>query len=250
MWLSDYPRKTRKESKMKPTTKNVRLASFFLLCLIVGFPSFAGEIKEEFDSPKLDPNLWKVTTAGKASYKIEQGKLILTSDGVEDGIFLYYVRKIEKEDITIEATLNPSGIKDAGAVGFTAKLLTPTVNTDINPQFIATFMSVKPTGCYLMDETGKAQLALSANYGAEQHLFKIEIAGDKITFSIDQKKVGELKREAPERYYMMTPDPYTSHYAGGISIESIKITGPNVQSVEPKSRLATTWGRIKAVNRF
>ena len=230
---------------MKPTTKNFGFASFFILCFIVGFSSFAGEIRDEFDSPQLDPSLWKVTTAGKASYKIEGGKLILTSDGVEDGIFLYYVRKIGTEDISIEATLDPSGIKDAGAIGFTQKLLTATVNTDINPQFIATFMGVKPTGCYLMDESNTAQLDLSANYDAEPHLFGIEIVGDKIFHSIDQKKVGELKREAPERYYMITPDPYTSHYAGIISIDWIKMAGANVRAVEPKAKLATTWSRIK-----
>lgn len=231
---------------MKPTAKNCGFASFFLLCLIVGLSSFAGEIKEDFDSPKLDSNFWKITTAGKASFEIEKGKLILTSDGVSDGIFLYYVRKIEKEDITFEAALEPSGIKDAGAIGFTKKLLTPTVNTDINPQFIATFMGVKPTGCYLMDETGNAQLAMSANYDAEEHLFKTEIAGDKITFSIDQEEVGELKREAQERYYMITPDPYTSHYAGSISIDWIKIKGPSVRCAEPEAKLAATWGSIKS----
>ncbi len=230
---------------MKPKAKNVGFAAFFLLCTIVGFSSFAGEIKEEFDSPKLDANLWKVTTAGKASYEIDNGKLILTSDEVSDGIFLYYARKIEKEDIVFEVALDPSGIKDAGVIGFTRELLTPTVNTDINPQFIATFMGVKPVECYLMDETGNAQLAMSANYDPEQHLFRTEIAGDKITFSIDQERVGELKREVPERYYMITPDPYTSHYAGSISIDSIKIKGPNVQSVELEAKLATTWSSIK-----
>ncbi len=230
---------------MKHTAKNFGLTSFFLLFLIVGFSSFAGEIKEEFDSAKLDANLWKVTTAGKASYQIDNGKMILTSDGVSDGIFLYYARKIEKEDIVFEVALDPSGIKDAGAIGFTRELLTPTVNTDINPQFIATFMGVKPAGCYLMDETGNAQLAMSANYDPEQHLFRTEIAGDKITFSIDQEKVGELKRETPERYYMITSDPYTSHYTGSISIDSIKIKGPNVQSVQLEAKLATTWGSIK-----
>ena len=229
---------------MKPKAKNFWVASF--LCFMVGFSSFAGEIKEEFDSPKLDTNLWKITTAGKASFKIENGKLILISDGVSDGIFLYYARKIEKEDITFEITLDPSGIKDAGAIGFTKKLLTPTVNTDINPQFIATFMGVKPTGCYLMDETGSAQLAMSANYDPKEHLFKIELSGDKITFSIDQEEIGELKREASERYYMITPDPYTSHYAGSISVDWIKIKGPNVRPVEPEAKLATTWGSIKS----
>lgn len=231
---------------MKPTTKNLGFAFFFLLFFIFVFFSHAGEVREDFDSPKLDPNLWKVTTAGKASFKIEQGKLILTSDGVPDGVFLYYTRKIEKEDIAFEAALDPSGIKNAGAIGFTKELLTPTVNTDINPQFIATFMGVKPTGCYLMDETGNAQLAMSANYDPKKHLFRTEIAGDKIAFSIDGEDVGELKREAKERYYMITPDPYTSHYAGSISIDWIKIKGPNVQSVELEAKLATTWASIKS----
>ncbi|MBM3234971.1 hypothetical protein FJZ31_01600 [Candidatus Poribacteria bacterium] len=231
---------------MKPKANNLGFAFCFLLCLIVGFSSFAGEVREDFDSQKLDSNLWKVTTAGKASFTIDKGKLILTSDGVTDGIFLYYVRKIEKEDITFEVALDPSGIKDAGAIGFTKKLLIPTVNTDINPQFIATFMGVKPAGCYLMDETGNAQLAMSANYNPEQHIFRTEIAGDKITFFIDQKEVGELKREVSERYYMITPDPYTSHYAGSISLDWIKIKGPNVQSVEIEATLATTWGKRKS----
>ena len=71
----------------------------FRFCFLFSFIShcwtnlFAEEIKEEFDSPKLNPKLWKVTTVGRASFKIEKGKLILTSDNVEDGIFLYYIRK-------------------------------------------------------------------------------------------------------------------------------------------------------------
>ena len=231
---------------MKSAAKYFGFALSFLLYVIPCVSSLAGEVREEFDSPELDPNLWEITTAGDASYEIDNGKLILISDGVQDGIFLYYKRKIGKEDIAFEITLDPFGIKDAGAIGFTKELLTPTVNTDVNPQFIATFMGVKPIGCYLMDETGQAQLALSADYDAEQHIFRTEIAGDKITFSIDQEDVGELKREVPERYFMITPDPYTSHYAGSISIESIRITGSNVQAVEPHAKFAATWGSIRS----
>lgn len=222
-----------------------RICLSFSLCFTVGFSAFAGEIIEEFDSPELDPNLWEITTAGDASFKIDNGKLTLTSDGVTDGIFLYYIRKIGKENITIEVELDPSEIKDAGAIGFTREFLTPTVNTEINPQFIATFMGVKPIGCYLMDETGQAQLVMSTDYDAEGHLFKTEITGDRIVFSIDGEEVGELEREVPERYYMITPYPYTSHYAGSISIDSIRITGPNVQQVEPESKLVATWGSVR-----
>jgi len=225
--------------------KNSGLVCFFLVCLIVGFTAEAGEIREEFDSPELDPGIWKITTSGKASFKIEKGKLILTSDGVEDGIFLYYVRKIGNEDIVFEAVLDPSEIRDAGAIGFTKEILTPDINTKINERWLATFMGVKPSGCYLFDENLSAHLDMKADYNPGQHVFRTEIAGDKITFSVDQKKIGELKREAPERYYMISPDPYTSHYAGGMSIDSIRVTGANVV-VKPESRLAVTWGSIKS----
>ena len=163
--------------------KHIRFAFLSALCFIFAFSSFAGEIREEFDSPGLDPNLWEITTAGEASFEIDNGKLILTSDAVEDGIFLYYVRKIGGENITIEVNLDPSEIRDAGAIGFTREMLTPTVNTDINPQFIATFMGVKPIGCYLMDEANQAHLDLSADYNPEEHLFRTEMAGDRIIFS-------------------------------------------------------------------
>jgi hypothetical protein len=226
-------------------TKHIGFVFLSALCFVFAFFSFAGEIREEFDSPGLDPDLWEITTAGEASFEINDGKLILTSDAVEDGIFLYYVRKIGEEDITIEVNLDPSEIRDAGAIGFTRELLTPTVNTDINPQFIATFMGAKPIGCYLMDETNQARLDLSVDYNPEEHLFRTEMAGDRIVFSIDQQEVGELERQVPERYYMITPDPYTSHYAGIMSIESIRIAGPNVQAIEPHGKLAATWGRIK-----
>jgi len=49
---------------------------------------------------------------------------------------------------------------------------------------------------------------------------------------------------------MITPDPYTSHYAGIISIDSIRIAGPNVQAVQPESKLAATWGSIKNQDRL
>lgn len=110
----------------------------------------AREINEEFNSPQLDLNRWKTATAGKALFKIDKGKLILTSNNVADGIFLYYIRNMGKEDIIIEVTLNPTGIKNAGAVGFTTKRLTLTVNTDINPQFIATFMHLWEETCRVL----------------------------------------------------------------------------------------------------
>ena len=96
-----------------------------------------------------------------------------------------------------------------------------------------------------MDEANQAQLEMSANYDAEEHLFRTEITGNKIAFSIDGEEVGELDREVAERYYMITPDPYTSHYTGTISIDSIRIAGMNVQAVQPESRLAATWGSVK-----
>jgi len=89
---------------------------------------------------------------------------------------------------------------------------------------------------------------LSANYDVKQHLFSIEISGDNMVFSIDQKKVGVLKREASERYYMITSDPYTSHYSGSISIDWIRMAGANVRAAEPRAKLATTWGRIKDID--
>lgn len=207
--------------------------------------AISGEIKELFDSPKIDPNLWRIETAGKASHKIENGKLILISEAVSDGIAIYYNRAISNEDMIIKVVANPSQIKDAGVIGFTDKVITPTLNTDVNPRFRNSFMGVKPTGCYLFDDNGKAFLDLKADYKPDYHEYEIQLLGDKVIFSIDGKEIGALKRGSPERYFIVSPDPYTSHYIGSIEIDSIRLIGSNLSVVNQKDGIAIAWGYIK-----
>lgn len=213
-----------------------------LLCVQSGM---SGQIKELFDSPKLDSNLWRIEAAGKASHKIENGKLILISEAVTDGIAIYYTKMITKEDMTIEVIANPSLIKDAGVIGFTDKIITPTLNTDVNPRFRNSFMGVKPTGCYLFDDNGKAYLDLKADYKPDYHKYEIQLLGDKVIFSIDGQEIGTLKRESPERYFIISPDPYTSHYAGSIEIDSIRLIGSALSVINKEDRIAIAWGKVK-----
>lgn len=64
-------------------------------------------------------------------------------------------------------------------------------------------------------------------------------------FSIDEKRVDELKGKLIERPCTETSALYTSDYAGSMLIESIKITGSNVQSVTLEAKFVTIWGRLK-----
>ena len=71
----------------------------------------------------------------------------------------------------------------------------------------------------------------------------------KITFYLNGEEVGEVDKnqDVKSRYLYITPDPYTSHYAGTIAIEYVELTGPTLQ-VEPLGKFASTWGEIK--NRY
>lgn len=73
---------------IKDGANNKRFWIWFLLCLIVRLVFVPGEIK--FDSPRLNSQIVEGDhTVGRRSFKIEKGKLILTSDNVGSGVSLY-----------------------------------------------------------------------------------------------------------------------------------------------------------------
>ena len=75
-----------------------RNAHLVIVCLL-GFAlaifgcisvSIAGTYREEFDGNDIDTNLWEVMAVGDASYKLEDGQLIMDSPDVGDGLLIYW----------------------------------------------------------------------------------------------------------------------------------------------------------------
>ena len=80
-----------------------------LLALCIVSMMFAGALgaktfRDDFDDKELS-DLWVEKVAGKASYEVEDGQLVLTSAAVADGINVCYTVPL-KGDITCEVCIN------------------------------------------------------------------------------------------------------------------------------------------------
>ena len=73
------------------------------------------------------------------------------------------------------------------------------------------------------------------------------MSDDKLTYYFDGEEAGESDRGSDTRYFHISPDTYTSHYFGTVTIDYIEITGDGVKSlaVSPADKLTLTWGLVK-----
>ncbi|MEK7396267.1 MAG: hypothetical protein AAB116_04975, partial [Candidatus Poribacteria bacterium] len=65
----------------------MKIIFFLIFCLLFANQLFA-QVIDEFNNPNLDPKLWEMKKAGKASYEIKNGVLTMSSPSVESGIML------------------------------------------------------------------------------------------------------------------------------------------------------------------
>ena len=218
------------------------LLSFVLVFFIIS-SSEAGEFKDEFKGPELREKFWVVKKVGNASYKIEGGKLILSSPRETDGIILYYREEVSEEGFSFEVMCDSSGIVNSGYVT-TLKVMTPPERSEVyNPLRLAQFR-LKPHSWRVRDEN--IRTVLDGKITPGMHTYKIELLKDTIKFYFDGKEVAEIPRIAEKRFFAVSPDPYAEDYRGELVIEYIKVSAPWITPVEADGKLATLWGRIKS----
>jgi len=223
---------------------------FIALFLLVPFTSetLGGELTDEFKSPKLNEELWVIKKVGDASYEIKDGKLILSSPKLNDGIILYYKEEVSEPGFSFEAKLDSSGIANSGYVTTMKTMTPPEVSNVYNPLRLGQFR-LKPTAWRVRDEN--VQTILDGNVTDGMHAYKIELDKNTLKFYFDGKQVAEIPKVAEKRYFSVSPDPYAEDYSGELVIEYIKIAAPWIQaSVEAKGKLATIWGSIKSCQRM
>jgi len=228
------------------------LAIFCLLCFgLTGlgwvFTGAAGTYREEFDSDKLDENLWEIKLEGDASYKIENGQITMTSPAVEDGILIYWKGgDITNEDFSFEisAQVGPEA-QGAAVIAFVRQLLPPMLNTVINAEWKTCFFcGTNNQGWYINDDDWNRTPASGPE---KEGVWKAELKGDKIYCYFNDEEVVVYDKITEERYVCFGPDVFTSHYVGEMTVDWIELSGPTVQNaaVEAAEKLSVTWGSIK-----
>lgn len=81
------------------------------------------------------------------------------------------------------------------------------------------------------------------------HTYGIEVKGKHVRFIVDGKLQAEADNVVKDRYFIISVDPYTSHYSGTWTIDYIQLTGESVVSsaIESDGKIAVTWGNIKSM---
>ena len=224
---------------------------------VLSMAALAFEFVEDFSAPALNQKVWDIKTAGKASFQIEKGILTMEAPGVDSGIILYHPHNIQDVDITFEVKLDVSGLVENISLGFIQALLDPQINTEINNNLATTFYFI-PDKWYIKQDpviigVKPPNPGIEGQYKKKDwNVVKLDYSHSKgkITLEIDGKEAGQVdvNQQGKERYFYLTCDPYTSHYTGGVTVDSIKISGPGAEAltVEPRSKLTVTWADIKA----
>lgn len=212
----------------------------------------ADTFRDEFDVDELS-DLWDVKIAGNASYEVKDGQLILMSDAVADGINACYSIPL-KGDVTCEVKMDTSLIEgDFTHFGFFNGPLEPMMNLDMHSLWTEVFYCGKEIVAGVVNDGQPA-----ANWNrvignpeepipGDEHIFRIEIKGGHVSFFVDDELRAEADNDVEERYFIISPDPYTSHYSGTCYVDYVELTGNSVVglAVEPVGKLAATWGDLK-----
>jgi len=211
----------------------------------------AKTFRDDFDAEELS-DLWVVKIEGKASYKITNGQMIQTSPGVPDGINLCYSIPL-KGDVVCEVKVDASELDgNYGHLGFFDEMLAPMVNTDMHPHWVDVFYCDKDEKAGVLNDGKPAanwnRVIPHAPINKGWHVWKIEVNGKRAKFFIDGKLEAEDDTIITDRYFIISVDPYTSHYFGTWTIDYVELTGESVVplAVDSDGKLATTWGVLKA----
>jgi len=226
---------------------------FFAFCFSLNTPlSMAGTVRDDFNTDKLNPDIWQITKVGKGTYSIKDGQLLLESPAVADGAILYCKQKLEG-NVTIECQMDSTNEDPGslGTVGFTDGIFDPEPSPNFWVHWLAHF-NFSPTVSDLFADNypGKnnwPKAGATLNFKSGPHIWGIEINGKTVTHFFDKKNVGKSDNSEVPRYFHVSPDTYTSHYFGTVAIDYVEITGSNVKSmaVSPAGKLAATWAIVK-----
>jgi hypothetical protein len=222
--------------------KNILYFLITFAFLIFVFNSNGGEFIDEFSSTQLDNSVWEVKQVGDASYKINDGKLTLTSPKPTDGIIFYYKEEVNQPGFFFEARVDSSGIVDSGYVTTTKTMTPPEVSNTYNALRLGQFR-LKSIGWLVRDEN--IQEVSNGNVLGGMHTYKIELGKDNLKFYFDGNEVADIPKVAETRFFSVSPDPYSTDYSGEVVIEYIKISAPWIVAVEPAGKLPMLWGKIK-----
>jgi hypothetical protein len=207
----------------------------------------AGEIVEEFDSPKLMPEIWEVRAVGGAFFEIKDGQLIMTSPGVQDGVLLLFVPEISGQDITIEFQLDVSQGDPSAQIWFGDEPLTPEVNTEVNLHW--SFVQTVVNNMTYVKIEGNQKIIQDVPVNDGQNVYKFVFKGDKASFFVNGDEIDTVDKPNGVNFFHIGPDMYTSHYENRIGIvEYVKISGPGVKFLDVyyEGKLTGTWAEIKS----
>jgi len=240
------------------------ISSGLVRLLFIVFPfmflsPLMADVMDGFDSPKLNPELWEIKVAGKASYTIDNGILTMTSPNVEGSIILYFPQNIADLEINFEVKMDTSTMGDHIVMGGIAKLMEPATNLEIGYNWLSLFLLV-PGSATLKQDPDKPGQAFPPTdsevpYQAGWRVFEIRFERDKTVFVIDGNEVGKVDKNKSlnERYFHISPDDFTTHYMGEVKIDYIKISGPGsvgLLAVDSLGKLATSWAKMKVPSTY
>ena len=235
--------------------------TLFLACAV----SYAGTLFDDFTSGELE-ECWEISHTPQAKYEIEDGELILTTEGTEGNIYLWYKEAIpEGEPITIEARINPG--TDAtttgdGMVGFLIR------KEDAANLPDGTMNAIKEGATYFWVDVSMQEMRIRGelpNSGRKQvvnngfgednfFVFKIVVTEDKYTMWLDDEEIQSGDRvdaNYTERVFHITPDGSTDHHGPSTwTVDYVRLTGPTIpdsdySAVDPSGKATTTWGSLK-----
>ncbi len=224
-------------------TRSTILCSLTALSLFIlfVFEVSGGQLVDEFTAPQLNEDLWVIMEVGDASYEIKDGKLILSSPDVTDGIILYYKDEVIDPGFSFEVKLDSSGIVNSGYVT-TMAIMTPPELSDVYNALRLGQFRLKADAWRIRDET--IQTILDGTVKGDMGVYRIDLEEDMLRFYFDGEEVAEIPKVAETRFFCISPDPYAEDYSGEIVVEYIKVSAPWV-AVEAAGKLATLWGKIK-----
>jgi len=223
----------------------------FVSCFSISL-SLAGTIRDDFDSAKLNSDIWEITKAGKGKHSIADGQLLLESPAVADGVILY-CKQVITGDVKVECKMDSTNVDPGtlGTIGFTDGIFDPEPSPAFWVHWLAHF-NYSPTvsDLFVDDYPGNNLFPKAGNtisFDSGPHVWGFEISGNTMSYFFDEEDVGKSDNSGIPRYFHISPDTYTSHYLGTVAIDYIEISGANVKSMAVSSagKMASAWAAIK-----
>ncbi len=246
----------RRSQTQPPVKQSVtwRIIISMTIVTLSTMPASAGEIFDDFDGDHLNENIWWAKTTGAGNASIEDGQLVLTTTGADEGldsVFLLYRDPIPPgASIKAEIRMNLHGSRFDGWFGFLRDFPGNSHNNRlINSLKDATMFfvnqggeSVQPRG-----EDGQQEADVQLPEG-EFHTYLLEVTTDEYRLSIDGERVHSGARtdsQYQNRVFYVTPDGFDNTYWATIyTVDWIRLSGPSIPN-RPTAVTPMSWGEVK-----